>query len=197
MINGADLDYIVSALPKLLSANGELNLVKTVPNEFVKELLLKGALDKDLNLTNEEGKKTSLKEALLTLKTSEETNAQPSYTPKITPTEPEKIEPGNELVKSLGEIFEKFKEQVIEANKTNSCRISANEVAMLRKHFEDENFKLYLTKIIMTGVTAKNGWDLAQAAKKVIMNKITETNREEADKLVSECKLETCQSHGL
>ena len=64
-------------------------------------------------------------------------------------------------------------DQVVEANKTNSVRISANKVAMLRKHFEDENFKLYVTKVNMTGVNAKNSWDLAQAAKKVIMNKIT------------------------
>jgi hypothetical protein len=45
VINGADLDYIVSAgkyLPKLLSTTGELNLVKTVPTEIVKELLLIG-----------------------------------------------------------------------------------------------------------------------------------------------------------
>ena len=65
-----------------------------MPKEVVKELLLSGALDKDMNLTNDEGNKTSFKEALLTLKNSEETNTQPSHTPKITTSEPEKVEPG-------------------------------------------------------------------------------------------------------
>ena len=118
-------------------------------------------------------------------------------TPTITPVDPENVDPSSETVKSLTEIFEKwvakdakFMDQVIEANEINSIRISANEVAMLRKHFEDEQLKLYVTKTNMTGVNAKNGWDLAQGAKKVITEKITEIYREEADKPVSACKVE-------
>ena len=112
-----------------------------MPKEVVKELLLSGALDKDINLTNDEGNKTSFKESLLTLKNSEETNTQPSHTPIIKPIEPEKTEPEKESIKTLSEIFEKwmvkdgkFKEQVIAANKINSSSISTSEVAMLRKH---------------------------------------------------------------
>ena len=60
---------------------------------------------------------------------------------------------------------------------------------MLRKHFEDESYKLYVTKINIDGVSVRNGWELAQAAKKAIINKITERNRTEADKLTSECKM--------
>jgi hypothetical protein len=44
---------------------------KEVVNEL---MLLSGALDKDMNLTNDEGMKTSFKDALLTLKNSEEIN---------------------------------------------------------------------------------------------------------------------------
>ena len=42
----------------------------------------------------------------------------------------------------------------------------------------------------MTGIVSKNGWELAQAAKKAIKSKITEINREEADKLASVCNME-------
>ena len=42
----------------------------------------------------------------------------------------------------------------------------------------------------MNGIVAKNGWELAQAAKKAIKSKITDINREEADKMTSECKME-------
>ena len=108
-------------------------------------------------------------------------NAQPNFTPTITPVDTVKADPSTETVKSLTEIFEKwvakdakFMDQVIEANEINSIRISAQEVAMLRKHFEDEQLELYVTKTNMTGVNAKNGWDLAQGAKKVITEKITE-----------------------
>ena len=102
VIKGTDLEYLTTAgkfLLKLLSAS-DLLLIKTVPKEVVKELLLTGALDKDMNLTNEEGTKTSFKEALLTLKNSEEFNAQPSHTPVITQVEPEKIDPENVTVKT-------------------------------------------------------------------------------------------------
>ena len=58
---------------------------------------------------------------------------------------------------------------------------------MLRKHFEDESYKLNVTKINMDGVSVRNDWELAEAAKKAIITKITETNRTEADKLTSEC----------
>ena len=72
VLKGANLAYMNSAgkyLPQLFSATGELKLVKTDPTEIVKELLTKGALDKDLCLTDKEGgKKTSLKDALLNLK---------------------------------------------------------------------------------------------------------------------------------
>jgi hypothetical protein len=201
VIKGANLEYINSAgkyLPQLFSATGDLTLVNKDPTEIIKELLNKGALDKDLCLTEKEGdKKTSLKDALLNLKSSEELNAQPNFTPTITPVEPVKTDPNSDSVKSLAEIFEnwvakdaKFMNQVMEANEINSIRISANEVAMLRKHFEDEQYKLYVTKTNMTGVNAKNGWDLAQGAKKVITKKITEVYRDEADKPVSTCKVE-------
>ena len=100
-------------------------------------------------------------------------NAQPNFTPTITPVDPENVDPSTETVKSLTEIFEKwvakdakFMDQVMEANEINSIRISANEVAMLMKHFEDEQLKLYVTKTNMTGVNAKNGWDLAWELKK-------------------------------
>ena len=98
----------------------------------------------------------------------------------IVSVQPEEIDPEKETVKSLSEIFDKwmtedgkFKDQVIEANKVNSNRISTTEITMLRKHFEDENYKLYVTKINMTGALSKNGWELAQNAKKTIMAKIT------------------------
>ena len=55
-----------------------------------------------------------------------------------------------------------IKTQVIEANKSNSIRISTNEVTLLRKHFEDKIFKVYVTRTNMTGVVSKNGWELAQ-----------------------------------
>ena len=42
----------------------------------------------------------------------------------------------------------------------------------------------------MDRVKVKNGWDLAQAAKKAIITKITKTNKTEAAKLTSECKME-------
>ena len=65
VIKGANLEYINSAgkyLPQLFSATGELTLVNKDPTEIIKELLTKGALDKDLCLTDKEGgKKTSLK----------------------------------------------------------------------------------------------------------------------------------------
>ena len=60
----------------------------------------------------------------------------------------------------------------------------------LRKHFEDEIFKAYVTRTNMTGVTSKNGWDLAQNAKTVIKAKLTEVNKADADKKVSDCTLE-------
>ena len=51
----------------------------------------------------------------------------------------------------------KFKNQVIKAKSVNSIRISTSEIIMLRKNFEEESYKLYVTKINMNGVTAKNG----------------------------------------
>ena len=50
-------------------------------------------------------------------------NAQPNFTPTITPVEPVKTDPNTDSVKSLAEIFEKwvakdakFMDQVMEAN---------------------------------------------------------------------------------
>ena len=156
VINDTDLDYLSSAgkfIPKLLSAS-DLQLVKTVPKEVVK--------DKDMNLTNEEGTKTSFKDALYTLKNSEEIITQPSHTPVIKPVEHETIDQDKESVKSLSEIFDKwmkkdgkFKEQVVKANKVNSSRISTNEAAMLRKHVNDENYRLYVTKINVNGIVSR------------------------------------------
>ena len=127
-------------------------------------------------LTEEDGaKKTSFKEALMALKT-EENESHPSHTPVITITKYEEIKPENETVKSLSEIFSKFmtsyakfKNQVKKANTVNST-----ESAMLRRHFKDESYKLYVTKINMEGVSTRNGWELAQAVKKAI---ITDTKR--------------------
>ena len=42
----------------------------------------------------------------------------------------------------------------------------------------------------MTGIIAKNGWELSQAAKKAIILKITDINRAEADTLTSLLKME-------
>ena len=94
-------------LPQLFSATGDLTIGNKDPTDIIKELLTKGALDKDLCLTDKEGgKKTSLKDALLNLKSSEEMNAQPNFTPTITPVEPVKTDPNTDSVKSLAEIFE-------------------------------------------------------------------------------------------
>ena len=60
VIKGANLEYMNSAvkyLPQLFSATGELTLVNKDPTEIIKELLNKGALDKDLCLTDKEGGK--------------------------------------------------------------------------------------------------------------------------------------------
>ena len=112
VIKGANLEYINSAgkyLPQLFSSTGDLTLVNKDPTEIIKELLNKGALDKDLCLTEKEGdKKTSLKDALLNLKSSEELNAQPNFTPTITPVVPVKTDPNSDSVKSLAEIFENW-----------------------------------------------------------------------------------------
>ena len=136
----------------------------------------KGILDKDMFLTEEEGAKKSFKDALMALKTAEELESHPSHTPVITITKTEEIKPEKETIKSLSEIFSKFmtsdakfKNPVKKANTVNST-----ESAMLRKHFKDESYKLYVTKINMEGVSARNGWELAQAVKKAI---ITDTNR--------------------
>ena len=70
VINGTDLEYLTAAgkfLPKLQSSS-DMQIIKTVPKEAFKELLITGALHKDMNLTDEEGAKKSFKEALLTLK---------------------------------------------------------------------------------------------------------------------------------
>ena len=155
-------------------------------------------------LTEEDGaKKTSFKEALMALKT-EENESHPSHTPVITITKYEEIKPENETVKSLSEIFSKFmtsdakfKNQVKKVNTVNSIRISITKSAMLWKYLEDKSYKLYVTKINMEGVSAINGWELAQAAKKAIIKKITDTNRTEADNQTFECKLENLATSGL
>ena len=84
----------------------------------------------------------------------------------------------------------KFKNQVKKANTVNSTRISITESAMLRKYFEDKSYKLYVTKINMEGVSARN-------AKKAVIKKITDTNRTEADNQTFECKLENLATSGL
>ena len=69
VINGTELEFLTAAgkfLPKLLSSS-EIQILKTVPKEAVKEMLIKGALDKDMLLTDEEGAKMTFKEALMTL----------------------------------------------------------------------------------------------------------------------------------
>ena len=110
VIKDANLDYMNAAakyLPQLFSATDGLTMEKKEPIEIIKELLIKGALDKDLCLTDKDGgKKTSLKEALLNIKSNEEMNAQPNFTPTIDPVEPVVTDPDTITVKSLTEIFE-------------------------------------------------------------------------------------------
>ena len=201
VIKDANLGYLNTTakyLQQLFSATDGLTMEKKEPTEIIKELLVKGALDKDLCLTeNEGGRKTTLKEALLNIKTNEETNAQPHFTPTMNPVEAEHTNPDTTTVKSLTEIFNKwssknaeFMEQATTANEINSNRLSAAEVAILRKHFEDEQLKLYVTKINMTGVSSKNGWELAQFAKQTLVKKITEVFKDEAEKPISSCKME-------
>ena len=201
VIKDANLGYLNTTakyLQQLFSATDGLTMEKKEPTEIIKELLVKGALDKDLCLTeNEGGRKTTLKEALLNIKTNEETNAQPHFTPTMNPVEAEHTNPDTTTVQSLTEIFNKwssknaeFMEQATTANEINSNRLSAAEVAILRKHFEDEQLKLYVTKINMTGVSSKNGWELAQFAKQTLAKKITEVFKDEAEKPISSCKLE-------
>ena len=92
-------------LQKLLSSS-EIEITETIPTkEVVKELLNKGVLDKDMFLTEEDGaKKTRFKEALMALKSAEETETHPSHTPGITTTKNEEIKPDDETIKSLCEI---------------------------------------------------------------------------------------------
>ena len=201
VIKDANLGYLNTTakyLQQLFSATDGLTMEKKEPTEIIKELLVKGALDKDLCLTDKEGgRKITLKEALLNIKTNEETKAQPHFTPTMNPVEAEHTDPDTTTVKSLTEIFNKwssknaeFMEQATIANEINSARLSAAEVAILRKHFEDEQLKLYVTKINMTGVSSKNGWELAQFAKQTLVKKITEVFKDEAEKPISSCKME-------
>jgi len=199
VFNKLDLEYLNSAgkfMSKLLSSS-QLGLSKTVPKDLVKEMLISGALDKDMNLTEDSGTKISLKDALLTLKKSEEQIDQPSHIQVINPVQAEEMDPGKESLKSMCEKFSKymtldgkFKTEVIDANKSNATRISINEVSLMRKQFEDELFKAYVTKTNMTGVNSKNGWDLAQNAKNVIKKKLTEIHKAEASKKLSDCTME-------
>ena len=133
----------------------------------------------------------------MNIKANEEINAQPHFTPTMNPVEPVTTNPDTTTVKSLTEIFEQwssknaaFMEQATIANEINSALMLAAEVAILRKHFEDEQLKLYVTKINMTGVSSKNGWELAQFAKQTHVKKITEVFKEEAEKPISSCKME-------
>ena len=82
-----------------------------------------------------------------------------------------------------------YKMQVTEANIKNSKRISANEVAIQRKHFEDEQLRLYVSKVNLNNVSAKNPYELAQGAKQAIKAKIDEIYQAEADKKVTNCSL--------
>ena len=66
---------------------------------------------------------------------------------------------------------EKVKNEIKAANEANSRRISTNEAAILRKHFEDENLRLYVTKVNLDTVSAKNPYELAQGAKQAILKK--------------------------
>ena len=59
-IKDANLDYMNAAakyLPQLFSATEGLTMEKKEPTEIIKELLIKGALDKDLCLTDKDGGK--------------------------------------------------------------------------------------------------------------------------------------------
>ena len=55
VINGTDLEFLTAGkfLPKLLSFS-DVEIIKTVPKEVVKEMLNKRVLDKDMLLTNDE-----------------------------------------------------------------------------------------------------------------------------------------------
>ena len=104
-----DLDYLNTAgkfSSKLISSS-QLGLSKTVPKDLVKEMLISGALDKDMNLTEDSGTKISLKDALLTLKKSEEQIDQPSHIQVINPVQAEEMDPDKESLKSMCEKFSK------------------------------------------------------------------------------------------
>ena len=76
VIEKTDMNFLKETgrfLPKLLSSS-EIEITETIPKEVVKELLNKGVLDKDMFLTEEDGaKKTRFKEALMALKSADET----------------------------------------------------------------------------------------------------------------------------
>ena len=112
VIKDANLGYLNTTakyLQQLFSATDGLTMEKKEPTEISKELLVKGALDKDLCLTDKEGgRKTTLKEALLNIKANEETNAQPHFTPTMNPVEAVPTNPDTTTVKSLTEIFNKW-----------------------------------------------------------------------------------------
>jgi hypothetical protein len=198
VLNKFDLNYLRDTgkyIPKLVEGN-TFDLTKTTPDEMLKELLMKGAFDDKLEFTTEDGSTNSLKSALMALKTAEDADQQPSFSPDISIKGSELD--GNESSEELCEKLKKFmisdktfKEQVRTANLQNSARISTTECNIVRKHFEDEQLKLYVTKLDLSTSTAKNGWELAQTAKQKTLDKITEVNRAEADKSLATSTLET------
>ena len=53
---------------------------------------------------------------------------------------------------------------------------------MLRKHFEDENLRLYVSKVNLNAVSAKNPYELAQGAKQAILKKVEEIFKIDSEK---------------
>ena len=140
---------------------------------LLKELLKKGMVDEQLKLTDtSSGAKIALKTALAAVRDTNENDNQPQYTPPINPHVAGTMlvtDTTKEITEKLNNFMKLDKAyKVTEANITNSKRVSVNEVAILRKHFEDEQLRLYVSKVSLNNVNAKNPYELAQGAKQAI-----------------------------
>ena len=194
-VDSAFFPRMAALVPKLLEDSG-FKPSETEPTMLLKELLKKGLIDEQLKLTDTtSGAKVALKTALAAVRDANDCDDQPQYIPPINPHQATNMLETN----STKEITEKFNEfvkldaacksQVMEANITNSRRISSNEVAILRKHFEDEQLRLYVSKVNMNNVTAKNPYELAQGAKQALKAKVDEIYKAEADMKVTNCSI--------
>ena len=186
---------MATLVPALLK-DSPCTVSETEPVLILKELLKKGMINEQLELTDDSnGAKIALKTALTAVRDSKDIDEQPQHTPTITPYEPIPMsvtDSTKEITENLNRLMsldKAFRTQVASANIANSKRISANEVAILRKNFEDEQLKLYMSKVNMNGINAKNPYELAQGAKRALKNKVEELYRHEADSRVTNCSL--------